>query len=307
MQVDAYVQSLQFCGGIPARQITILYAESPGISYDRAIARHPDVRWVKETNFRADLEAAVAGAERYVLLGCDDVLFHGSFDPNPALALLERDDGVFGFSFRMGLNLHSLPSVRDQDGLLRWNWKTAPSGHWSYPWDVSASIYRRDFVLRVLNSFEGMTNPNRFESYLAEVIHNRSFEAPSELASFHESKSVTLTVNRVQDEYPNEFDASGETSPEDLYRAYMSGLQIDWPQFYQHRFNHIHVDGKLLSLKSALTLPVEVIAHDVNGKAQVSARALAARVLMWKMLNRTKEAIRPLLPRSLLIILRRFA
>lgn len=307
MQVDAYIQSLMFCSGLAPEHISILYAQSEGISYDRAISRHPGVNWVREVDFKADLAALVATTERYILFGCDDVIFHGAFDPSVGIAALERDPELFGFSLRLGLNLHSLPDLREQNGVLGWSWRAAPQGHWSYPWDVSASIYRREFVAALLDRFEGMTNPNRLESYYAEALAAGTSDGPPRLAAFASSKSVTLTINRVQDEYPNAFDGTDETSPEYLYQAYAAGREIDWPALYGRKFRRIHIDSRSFGLTDEAVPPAIETSHVPGGKGDAggTGRSLAGRILVWRVMNHLKEGIRRFIPRPVLSALRK--
>lgn len=305
MQVDAYIQSLRHHAGVPASRIHILYAESPGISYRRAIARHPDVHWVAETSFNADLRRLVEEGERYILLGCDDVIFCDGFDVNVPMGRLEREADLFGFSLRLGLNLHSLPDLTRDQGVLSWPWRSAPKGHWSYPWDVSASIYRRDFVLSILNGFADLSNPNRFEAYPAEALATGQFPAPPMLASFERSKAVTLTINRVQDEYANEFDDQQQTSPQDLHDAYEAGKEIDWARLADMTFRRIHIDSRGFSLTDAVTPPSKAPVARAGPAAGGGAVPLKARVMFWRVSNIAKEAVRRILPRPLLAALRK--
>lgn len=305
MQVDAYIQSLCHHTGVPASRIHILYAESPGISYRRAIARHPDVHWVAETSFSADLRRLVEEGERYILLGCDDVIFCDSFDVNAPLGRLERDADLFGFSLRLGLNLHSLPNLTRGQGVLSWPWASAPTGHWSYPWDVSASIYRRDFVLSILDGFGNLSNPNRFEAFAAEALAAGKFPARPTLASFERSKAVTLTINRVQDEYANEFDGQQQTSPQDLYDAYEAGQEIDWARLASMTFRRIHIDSRGFSLTDSVTPPSKRPVGRTGAAPTHGAVPFKAQVMFWRILNIAKEVVRRFLPRPLLAALRK--
>jgi hypothetical protein len=307
LQLEGYIQSVLFYSGLPPGALSILYADSPATNYSALVRKYPLVNWVRETQFHADLTRLVEAAHDYVLLGCDDVFFTDHFDANISLACLAKDSDVFGFSLRLGLNLHWLPELRVEGEVAQWEWRTAPAGHWGYPWDVSASIYRREFIADYLHATPAAINPNRFEGFLADSCRDASRVIGAKLACFKRSKCLTLTVNRVQDEFPNEFDDSAETDIASLYRAHISGRQLDWPSFYQAENRLIHVDSKYFRTSDTIMPPG--IARDGVQTGLIQSLAsdirLRLRLVFWRYFFKLKVALRPWIPRRVMALLRK--
>jgi hypothetical protein len=306
LQLEGYIQSLLFYSGLRPETLSILYTDSPATRYDALIRKYPRIKWVRETHFHTDLSRLVDESRGYVLLGCDDVFFIDHFDVNIPIAQLASDPELFGFSLRLGLNLHSLPELRISADVLDWDWRAAPTGHWSYPWEVSASIYRREFISSYLETNLGATNPNRFESLLAGSCQDSSSGIAAKLASFRRSKCLTLTVNRVQDEFPNEFDDSSETDISTLYRAHATGRVLDWPSFYQTESRVIHVDSRYFRTTDILTEPALVLEEYFKGAVEAckSDRRFRLRLLYWRYFIKIKETARPWVPRRVMVIMR---
>lgn len=308
LQLEGYIQSVLFYSGLQQQALSILYADSPATSYSVLIEKYPLINWVRETDFHSDLSRLIAIAHDYVLLGCDDVFFTDHFDPGIPLKLLANDSDLFGFSLRLGLNLNWLPDLRIDGDVAQWLWRMAPPGNWDYPWDVSASIYRREFIADYLRETPAATNPNRLEGYLADSCRDDARAIGSKLACFKRSKCLTLTVNRVQDEYPNEFDNSEETDIATLYRFHISGQQLDWPSFYQVENRLIHVDSKYFRTCESLTPPNVINCGSVEtGLFQkfVCVMRLRFRLLFWRYAFKFKVGLRPWIPRGLIAKLRK--
>jgi hypothetical protein len=308
LQLEGYIQSILFYSGLPASALSILYTDSPATSYSALVGRYPLVNWVRETLFHVDLLRLVEASHEYILLGCDDVFFTDHFDVNIPLAFLAKDPALFGFSLRLGLNLHSLPELRIVGDVVQWEWRTAPEGHWSYPWDVSASIYRREFVSAYLHETPSATNPNRFESLLANSCRDTSRSIGTKLACFMRSKCLTLTVNRVQDEFPNDFDDSAETNIDELYRTHTAGRKLDWPSFHQAKNRMIHVDSKYFRMIDDIVEPPVTLEMFSQGSidAGQNTKLLRLRLLFWRYFIKLKEVLRPWISRRVMVQLRKF-
>jgi hypothetical protein len=303
LQLEGYIQSVLFYSGLPPSTLSILYTDTPAISYKALVQKYPLVNWVRETHFHDDLTRLVEAAHDYILLGCDDVFFTDHFDVKIPLACLANDNDLFGFSLRLGLNLHSLSEVHFDGDVLQWEWRTATKGHWDYPWEVSASIYRREFILAYLQANPSATSPNRFEGILADSCREASRGIEAKLSCFIKSKCLTLTVNRVQDEFDNEFDDSMETDIDALHLAYTAGRKLDWPSFHQTENRMIHVGSKYFRLTEDLVepytepnvLPLRSI------ETRIKSMRLHLRLVFW----RFKLALRPWIPHQAMVLLRK--
>jgi hypothetical protein len=306
MQLEAYIQSLAFYSGLPLCTISVLYTHSSETSYERLIERYPDVHWVKETCFYKDLSKLVQESPDYILFGCDDVFFTDHFDVNVAMERLLKDSTLFGFSLRLGLNLHSLPDILTEGDVICWDWKSAAPGHWSYPWEVSASIYRRSDVAERLAATPEAVNPNRLEACVASAMRDTNVAA-TRLASYRRSKSLTLIVNRVQNEYPNEVEGSKDTEIGTLFKGHQEGLLLDWPRFYGVENAATHVGREYFSLCNRIMRPdVSWRRLSVQPTRVVSSHgALRLKILFWRYAVTMKETLRPYVPRSVMRALRR--
>ncbi|MER8603907.1 hypothetical protein NKH45_23285 [Mesorhizobium sp. M1156] len=306
LQLEAYIESLMYFGGIKPEYVTVLVACSPGISYQRLVERFPKINWVHETAFRQDLLDALSACEDYVLLGCDDVVFKDFFDVNDCIRALQMRQDVFGFSLRLGTNLNFIPAVLSEDGIFLWDWQKAKGDYWRYPWEVSASIYRRDFIRRYLEARADVTNPNRFEAFLAKQISDLEAEIPPKLACFPSSCCVTITVNRVQDEYPNEFDESKDTGAETLYREHMNGLKQNWFKLARWSNDSVHVGAEHFELVQQVDVTTVAYTAGPDRKAAARSRrfSLALKILWWRAAAVLWEEGRKRLPRSWLQFLK---
>ena len=308
LQLDAYISSLHYYSAIPFKNMYVIYTSTGEISYETAIATYPDVKWIKERDFFSDFENCVLDAEEFVLLGCDDVVFKGYFDPNVPIKALVDEPQAISFSLRLGANLHSLPKLEIDGDLLRWNWRAAGDGNWGYPWDVSASIYRREFIKDLIGRYKNLTNPNRLEAYIAEAIHDDAAVTEKLSIAYKASKCLTLTINRVQDEYANDFDESSMAEPSELFAQYNLGRRLNWPRFADKSYNHIHIDGQDFELvDQEPSVGYAGYEHSLKMPNQGAIEwSLPVKIAFWGFANRVKERIRPLVPRTVFRLARRF-
>jgi hypothetical protein len=302
LQLEGYIQSLLFYSSLPACALSILYADSPATSYKALVYKYPLINWVRESHFHSDLTRLVEAASDHILLGCDDVFFTDHFDTDFVLGYLTKEQDLFGFSLRLGLNVHldSLPRLNVDGAVLQWEWGSAPDGHWSYPWDVSGSIYRRNFILTYLEDTPEVTNPNRFESFLANSCGDASRKIGSKLACFERSKCLILQVNRVQDEFLNEYDDSLKTNVAELYSAHTRGKQLDWPSFYQVINRVIHVDSRYFRLTDVIVEPtvVQSVLSSKSNDARATEILLRLRLFYWQYYSKLKQSLQRCIPLS---------
>ena len=307
LQVDAYIESLMYCSNIKQENIYILYLDSENIKYDKVIQKFKCVNWIRENNFYTDLLNLVEKADNYILWGCDDVYFKGAFDVNDTIEKLVSDSELFGFSLRLGANLNYLPNVKiEDDKFLKWNWSETNNMHWNYPWEVSGSIFRKDFVLNYIKSNINITNPNRFEAFLANYIQEHKSEFLPNLICFIESKCLTLTINRVQDEYPNDFDASVPSDMEFLQQKYLQGYQLDWHKHMLAKNKNIHEDALFFSLTN-ITPDLRINLKEQFQKSETKFKlssSIKTKIIFWKYAIFVKEKTRPFVPRNIMQFLR---
>lgn len=306
MQLQAYLDSLQHFGAVEPGAISVLAASSSGIDYDLVKQRATAVRWIDERSFRDDLLSAVEQAGPYILFGCDDVVFKHYFDPNEAIALLQRAPEVFGVSLRMGANVDFVPRLHVDGALVSWAWREARGEYWRYPWEVSATIYRRDTVLALLRDRADLTNPNRLEAYIANAIAAGDIEVPPRLACPMESCCLTVTVNRVQDEFPNAFDDAKETDPADLFARYRDGWLQDWTALQGQANGCVHVGAEAFVMARQVTPPTRRYVQAAGSHTQRSSQiGLTIRFWWWRCLTLIWETMRKVMPATAIAAIKR--
>jgi hypothetical protein len=250
LQLEGYLTSLMFYSGIREENIHILYTSIPGISYEILVEKYKRINWINESSYSADLNRLIRASENYIMFGCDDVFFIETMNINHAFEALEQDKSIFSFHLRLGLNIENRPQLEQHPKYLKWNWTQTNSMHWNYPWEVSAAIYRKSDVLSIIDriDFSLMKSPNYFEDLIVKGVREREIAIQPNLASFYKGKALTLTVNRVQEDYKNPFDQTDSTSVEDLYNEYLANKFLDWRKFENSLNTYIHVNSSYFSL-----------------------------------------------------------
>lgn len=245
LQLFAYIESLIYYSGLSESSISVLYREVAGIPYTDIKSFFPQINWVVEQDFYHDLSNLVDESSEYILWGCDDVFFKSSFEPGICAQALANNDQVLAFSLRLGRNIQPIQDLREEYGYFTWDWTASSLIHtgWTYPWEVSASIYRKADVKQVLQLTTDLNNPNLLEGLPATYY----FEGKGKfwrkrLACFETSKSITLQINQVQNVYQqNEFEESQETTVEQLYQYFLQGKRLDWKAFENYMNSETHV------------------------------------------------------------------
>lgn len=264
LQLHAYIESLIRFGSMPEDNIYILYKNSGFYDYEITKKKFNKCKWVEESDFKSDLSRIIRDATAktdYILWGCDDLLFYRRFDLKDCISYLDNHPETFTFTLRLGDNIYPPPNqkvIRDKDNRI-WNWTKAGNSHWIFPWEVSGSIYRvadiNDILYPSLNNIVDMSKikrkkdilnryyrvvdfnlkifelkiPNHVEgafyvsgSFLEDYASRRPF-----MCSFAKSKTVTITVNRVQEDFKNEYDTTNLGDLNYLNMIYKNGYRLN--------------------------------------------------------------------------------
>jgi hypothetical protein len=144
--------------------------------------------------------------------------------------------------------------------MLNWNWIGSP-GDWGYPFELCATIYRKEFVENVLDRLDkagidprfltdDWGQPNRFEA-MGDILVKSLEGTPPKMASFPISKASVITVNRVQDVCENQvFDAGAEMSTEKMLQMWKEGIRFDLDSYKGANLHCIHTGACFLRSKS---------------------------------------------------------
>ncbi len=297
LQLDAFLASLHFFSALPYSQISVIYTTSAHISYEAVIHNYPDVVWIRESAFIDDFRKCVAQSADFIMLCCDDMVFKDYFTADTIVTALKDRPDALAFSLKLGANLHSLPRLNIEDELLSWNWRVKRKGDWHYPWDVSGCVYRRELVTTLSERYHDLSNPNRLEWFIAAEIHDDLAVIQNTLLCFRTSKCIILTINRVQDEFENDFDASRASDPVTLYAAYCAGKRLYWPAFALKDYSRSHINGRDFRLAEAAPNPTTA---DVQPRTRLSARSLSLRIACWGFASSAVNVLRSIVPARLL-------
>jgi hypothetical protein len=206
-----------------------------------------------EESFGGDLDAIIPTSDATPLtcFGCDDAVFVAPVDTALLLPLFEAAPKLLGISLRLGQTVrrgmwgHAMAQPRFLAGMhefqscpvypapacvLEWDCTaTGSAGDWAYPWDVVGTVYRTDFVRRMVAALaaEGFaTNPSTLEHYGAQRWPQHA-EGTTLLRAWHRPRLVLPTVNVVQSEFPNGVVGGGGLDPAFLLECWGRGLRLD--------------------------------------------------------------------------------
>jgi hypothetical protein len=316
LQLKAYLESLFYCSGLLQQYVHIIYKESEGISYEKLIEQYPLINWRLETDFFRDVTEAVAISEKYILFGCDDVLFKTPFNLNTCIKALASNPQLLSFSLRLGANITDIPKLIAGPGYLYWQWTTAKSNHWKYPWEVSAAIYRKELVEQYLQTIGSSKSPNFLEDLFYQEKCSGFYQYIGEqypcIACFETSTCFTITINRVQEDYLNEFDNTKATDIHTLQSYLLQGKRIEWEANLTRKNSNIHVGAEYFSL-TGQELPVrkfitgEVLADAAALKDNFKlSNRLKLKIFFARVLIPVKEGLRPYIPRRIIKRLKKF-
>ncbi len=221
LQMHAYLESLLKFSDAKQEVIRVLYCETERIRYEKLMQNFPKVQWIKERKFETDLKELIANAGKYIMFGCDDVVFTKKFSLTQAARYLQEHSQVFGYSMRLGENIKPVPANLSEDtAVLEWKWD-CENQHYNYPWELDCTLYRSEDVSRMLEEEEyTIKNPNYFEAMITPDNRSRRITRPNMACNKKLGCAVVITVNRVQETHQNGYDDSMLTDIYSLDRLY---------------------------------------------------------------------------------------
>jgi hypothetical protein len=222
--------------------------------YHKLFKKYNNIKAFHENDlhdFATLLETAIKNSAEYILFGVDDVLFYRQCDLSIVHDLFSNQyKDLFSLSLRLGKNINwcqpaNIPSniqnIGQVNNLIFYH-NQLGTGDWNYPFEVSASIYKKQDVIDLLNIIRekegvvGYSHPNKFEGAGSIVVSNLNFLN----ACFVENICSTITVNRVQDIYLNSL-AGDEVTIDQANALFDSENQFDDKWYAEQQFNQIHI------------------------------------------------------------------
>lgn len=227
-------------------------------SYLQVEKEHPNFKFIKEDIFKLDLFSCLKGHE-YILFIVDDCIFTEDFSFKKITSYLDIYIGAIGFSLRLGKNTkycyslgidNAMPEFAQPLGseIIGFNWSTTGPGDFSYPLEVSSSVYRISDIKPVLEGIH-YSNPNQLEWILYNYIPNLVIKPF--LLSYEKSVAFCNPINRVQTENNNRAGVNPCYSIENLLILYEAGYRINNLLFEGFTSNACHqeVDIDFIKLK----------------------------------------------------------
>jgi hypothetical protein len=173
-----------------------------------------------------------------VLFLVDDNIFIRKFHLADMLDALKKNPGAIGFSLRLGKNTRYCYMSRKKQALpefnlfspdiLKYTWTNAELD-FSYPLEVSSSLYLTDFIAPIIMA-SAFKTPSEMETRIA----TRSFlftELHPELLCFEQSVTFCNPINLVQTVYRNRAGEQTGTSANDLAELFAQGKRISLKPF----------------------------------------------------------------------------
>jgi hypothetical protein len=224
MQLDGLLTTIQrHASGVYAPP-TVLYRSSDhefAAGYEIARDEHPNVQWVGETDFKADV-LSILTPDGLVAFHTDDDLF---FDDVAPFDLLEHE---VCFSLRLGLNITYSYSLDRPERLRRpvvaaprvsWDWREQASGSFSYPLALNGHAMRAHETRSLIEALD-FSDPNELEA----ALHAERWSSRPRIASFATSCVVSVPVNVVTQSIRNRH--GGLHTPRELNDRFLAGERI---------------------------------------------------------------------------------
>ena len=247
LQLKSLLKSINHYSDIREEEISVIYTTVPEVPYD-SLTSEFRCRFVEQGDFLGDLMGILEGSDNdYVLFMVDDLIFKDAFSLRGIEGFLDSSPEVDCFSLRLGKNIQDgRPPQFSAVGedMLVWETRQGLGRLWNFFWEVSASLYRKELVLRYLRkcSSRKVSYPNPLETHyysrmpsqrgrgsgLKQLLISLQFlgaKKSNRMACFETSKCFTLGVNLVAE---RDVDYSTVAGPEELNGKMQEGFIVDY-------------------------------------------------------------------------------
>ena len=237
LQLEATLASYyRRCLDAESVEMCVLYTcstEAHSTAYDTLAREYPQVRFVRENDFRGDTLVLLTGCQSVLFL-VDDTLFVQPFALAQVRAALAQYPDALGFSLRLGRNTTTCYAHDDAQALpafqaigpeiLRFDWR---SGQLDFgaPLEVSSSVYRAGDLKPLLAALP-FHHPNSLEEQIARATEIFASSRPG-LLCFAQSVAFSAPLNRVQSSHATRASDDPELSSETLLESFRRGDRID--------------------------------------------------------------------------------
>lgn len=210
---------------------------------------HPEVLFQRETDFRKQVERALAASGRHTAFFCDDdICWRYQTELVAPGNFLSTYPEVLTVSLRLGLKhdecyplrcAQRLPKFMWRSGLYAFSWATADKD-FAYPGSLDGNIWR-SHQLRALIHGGAWNSPNSLEEWLNAQASRSSL---SLMGCYKKSLLLGNPINVVQNTHPNRHGETHGALAEVLNDRYLAGerLRVEDLKFPVVRAAHVEVD-----------------------------------------------------------------
>lgn len=256
LQCDLLLRSLkEYCIDINDGKTVVLYTTTSNEqedSYKILIEEHLAVKFLEEKDFYNDVMEYLR-SNKYVMFLTDDSIFVDYFEVGEAIDVLDNNEGIIGFSLRLGENINYCYSMnKSQKMPISIKIGTYSNVfHWigadydfGYPVELSSSIYKTNTILNLIGNYI-FINPNTLEALIdyrkSILVNNMPY-----LGCFENSVAFSSPMNLVQIYNNNRNSKKVEYSPDNLRKKYMEGYRIPLMSLDTVNVNSPHMEVDLL-------------------------------------------------------------
>lgn len=210
-------------------RVSVIYSStSPETDslYQILIHRYLGVNFIRQSDscsFSSAVSALINLSDNHIMFGVDDLLWYDEFELQPITYILDTRPDILGYSFRLHPGISYCQPANCEEkcpeykkvfvgkDMIGLEYRCSPPDvDFCYPYEVSSSMYRAKDIRAILSkslSWRAINTPNDLESIPYEM---RIVPVGNNLMSSKPLCSV-ITVNRVQDKYPNATYDCGKT------------------------------------------------------------------------------------------------
>ena len=209
LQLDGLLRSLS--ANMKGVNTCVLYHyEEEYISAIEELKRtHPNVEFIKQTDFCAQVKTFVNNSAEHCMFLVDDIVFKEDVDVTMIKNVMDNNINIMTFSLRLGLHLDTCYPLSSKQpipqgtvyppGIFAWEWKNSEMD-WNYPLSVDGHVFRSHQFATWIKELQ-FSRPNSYEESL-QLIRQR-YPLPPIAICYARSKIVNLPLNRVQNDVEN--------------------------------------------------------------------------------------------------------
>ncbi len=194
----------------------------------------------------------------HIMFGVDDVLFYDKFSFIAAEEALKYNY-FYSYSLRLNPSItfcqpanskNRVPTLSDHSKYDYFYNRLEGSGDWNYPWELSASIYKRsgvrDMIAAIRSKYnrDATSTPNHLEAF-GSILASQNIPCKT-TQNFAQKNAVcsTITINRVQEDYKNA--VFGNKTAADLIEYYWMNKRFDTDKYRGNMYNSVHIGDLFL-------------------------------------------------------------